>query len=341
MKYNTYSTVLPLLLFVFIFAGNCKSQFDPIVNRPLKVLEIEWMSESLDMTDDQSEALLEKYEYYLDAFSNLSQNEIKNFEASLAEAEEIVGFMSFMIPERDVVKELIAKANRSIRAVKRVDNDFFDSCSEMLTEKQVKKLQRIRIERELRHYEVFVTETLGNINDGAKSYLQGMFDRIDTEPNESIEIILETYRTRYLKETIHGFNELIDCVELALDMIDELGFANLSDFELYTMAKEDENLMEDLKRRGAILFLPLMKKAVKVSQLNWSAWKKLDGLLPEEDAQLLQNYYFKKSFREVMYSMYTFESKMNSALNLEGLTDVQQNGLHALDKEFAASWQSR
>ena len=327
-----------MLFFILVFSNNANAQFSSIIDKPIRVLELEWMTESLAMTDEQSEALLELYWPYLEEFSIVKQHEINRFVYAIAELDNSFGLMSNEMLDRKIVEDLITKARRSINAVNRVDSVFFDACSEMLTEQQLRTLQTIRISREQLHYKELVIETLGDINEGARVNMDDLFQSSGASPNEDTELILETYRARYLKKIKEGFGELIKMATLALDMVDELGFTGLNGQEIMQMAMADESVMADFKRRGTILFTPLINKASEISQLNWAAWKKLDSLLAQDKAQQLQRLYFNKSFRGVMRPSYAVSLLFYSALELDAINDEQRAALVALNEEFEDKW---
>ncbi|HIN84783.1 MAG TPA: hypothetical protein EYM90_07790, partial [Phycisphaerales bacterium] len=138
MKNKLYAVIIVLLACLFVTDSSAQSI--PLLSDPVKVRELERMSNKLDMSEAQQEALLEVYDRYLEDFARNRNGEIKDFENSLASAAETFGFMSFSIPERALVEEIIRKAKRAMKAIHRSDNLFYDEVSEMLTEKQRKVL---------------------------------------------------------------------------------------------------------------------------------------------------------------------------------------------------------
>ena len=76
--------------------------------------------------------------------------------------------MSFKIPERDEIDELITKGKRAMKSIDRVDSNFFDTITDMLTESQQRELKRIRSERSLDAYRILVLEMLAEMNRSAR-----------------------------------------------------------------------------------------------------------------------------------------------------------------------------
>ncbi len=326
MKNKAYSLVISLAtILLSMTTGDCFSQAFPFVDTPIKVRDMEYISEAVEMTPSQIEQLVEIYDRYARDFAVIRKNEIQKFEDALNEAMKTMNYMDFEIPPRETVENLIPKAQRAMKATARVDGVFFDSCSEMLTEKQNQKLLSFRIARELSQYETVVFELFEDINDGATSNLQLLYDKIGCEPDEEIMLILETYNKRQLKGVKSGFNDIVNVTIEALDQVDELGINGLGMYSLSTMFMSDETALEDLKRRAGILLEPLIEGASEMSQLNWKTWKQLDGLMQEEDAQQLQFTFFKKSFRSVMRSSYPISSSFTRALNYDAITPSQKN----------------
>ncbi|HIA72157.1 MAG TPA: hypothetical protein EYO01_05630, partial [Phycisphaerales bacterium] len=93
MKNKLYAVIIVLLACLFVTDSSAQSI--PLLSDPVKVRERERMSNKLDMSEAQQEALLEVYDRYLEDFARNRNGEIKDFENSLASAAETFGFMSF------------------------------------------------------------------------------------------------------------------------------------------------------------------------------------------------------------------------------------------------------
>ena len=337
---NKLSAVI-IVLFVCLFVANSSAQSIPLLSDPVKVRELERMSNKLDMSEVQQEAILEVYDRYLEDFARTRNGEIKDFENSLASMAATFDFMSFSIPERVLIEEIIRKAKRAMKAIHRSDNLFYDEVSEMLTVKQRKVLGKIRIARELEAYNIFVTELLGQLNKGARSQMRGIYDRLHAEPSEEIDAALDAYEHRYLKEVKDGFEAVVESVRLTLDQIDELGVRDLSQQALLMRFMSDEGAIEDLKRRGDILLKPLIDQAYVVSQLNWKTWKKLDALLGAEDARQLQDYYFSTSFNDASRGGKRIAKLLDRALAMSELSEGQRIDLEDIQITFNSKWKKK
>ena len=341
MKFRMSINLPVFVALICSFASNCFAQSIPLLTDPIKVREVELITETLEMTDVQVESLLEVYDQYLLDFAVVRNGEVRKFEDALTEAAETFGFMKFSIPEREMIEDLISKAQRAMKAIHKVDSSFFDNVSGMFTEKQAKELLNIRIARELMGYEILVLTMLGELNRGSRAYLQELYDRIDSEPNEDITLLLETYNRKYLKEAKEGFDVIVETFTLALDMIDELGIRGLDQTALMMRFMADETAIEDLKRRGDILLKPLIEKAYEISQLNWKTWNKIDGLLEHDSAQEFQKFYFKRSFSRVMRPGNKASSYFEHALAFDGIDEVQRNQLGELQTAFNTKWKNK
>ena len=335
MKCNVLMTVC--LLF-FLLLSQAGAQSMPLLTDPIKVREVERMSNRLDMTLAQQESLLGVYDTYLEDFARVRVGAIKDFEDDLAEAAETFGFMQFKIPERAMVESLIRKAQRAIRAIHNSDKLFFEEVSGMLTEKQRIELGRIQIARELEAYKLFIVEMLGGLNKGARSQLRTMFNRLEIESNVEIDELLDTYDQRYLREVKEGFDAVVETVRLILDQIDELNVRGLDRQALMMRFMADPDAIEDLKRRGEILLKPLVDQAYELSQLNWKTWIRLDSLLDKENAYKLQELYFGKSFRDAVRGGNNIHRSIDRAIELSSISEGQRIDLQELRKTFQSKW---
>jgi hypothetical protein len=341
MKFTLNTFMLVFFAMLFSITYETQGQSIPLLTDPIKVREVELMSNRLDMTNPQREAILEVYDRYLDDFARTRAGEIKDFEDAITEAAETFGFMQFNIPERALVEELIRKAQRAMKAIHRSDNLFFEEVSGMLTENQRKILGRLRIARELEAYDDFATKLLGELNPGVRTQMRKTSDRLDAQTNVEMEGALDLYDQRYLNEVKEGFDAVIETVRLALDQIDELGVRGLSQQELMMRFMADETAIEDLKRRGDILLKPLVEQAYEISQLNWKTWKRIDSILDEDDSRKLQSMYFSASFSDAVRGGEKITGYLDRALMLKELSEGQRVDLEALQSSFNSKWAKR
>lgn len=338
MSRKLFTTIIILLTSVVTLGSDAIAQSMPLLTDPIKVREVELMSNRLDMTSAQQEALLGVYDTYLVDFSRVRMGEIKDFEDDIAVAAETFGFMQFNIPERELVEALIRKAQRAIKAIHRSDNLFFDEVLGMLTEKQHAELKRIQIARELEAYQLFIVEMLGGLNKGARTHMRRLYNKLNDEPNAEIDELLDTYDIRYLKQAKDGFDAIIETVRLILDHIDELNVRGMDQQALMMRFMLDKEAIEDLKQRGEILLVPLAEQAYEMSQLNWKTWNRLEILLDEDDSRKLQEWYFEKSFREAVIGGDRIDGYFDIALGLNTITDGQRIDLQELQITFDTKW---
>ena len=235
-----------------MFTSRLYGQALPMLTDPLKVREIEVLSEKLELTTVQLESMIEVYDRYLVDFARVRNGDVKTFEDSMTSAAEEFGFMSFKIPEREQVETLITQGQKAIKSIHRVDRLFFDEIAGMLTEKQQRIMQRLQVEREVEAYSLIAMNLIGELNNGARVHITELYNWVDVEESEEVDLILETYEKRYLKLAVDTYDELVTTIRLVLDMVDELGIRGL-DQQALMMKFMTEEAIEDLKIRGDIL----------------------------------------------------------------------------------------
>ncbi len=338
MKKIIYTAILVLFASLCLTENVVQAQEMPLLKDPIKIRELEQLSNRLDLSLPQREGIIEVYDRYREDFARTRNGEIKEFEDAIASAAETFAFMSFNIPERALVEELVRKAQRAMKAIHRSDNLFFEEVFGMLSEKQRKVLSRAQIAREVETYKLFVTELLGQLNKGARSQLRPLFERLDLEPTVEIGEALDLYDKRYLKEVKNGFDAVIETVQLLLDQIDELGIRDMDQQEMMIRFMSEESTIDDLKQRGEILLKPLVDQAYVISQLNWKTWKKLDAMLGDEDARALQKSYFRKSFYDATRGGKKIEGYLDKALAMKELDEGQRTSLEELQQSFRTKW---
>ncbi|MEE2912745.1 MAG: hypothetical protein VX436_02965 [Planctomycetota bacterium] len=304
------------------FSKSLYAQAIPVLTDPLKVQQIELLSEKLSMTLVQQESMLELYDRYLVDFARVRNGDVKTFEDSITKAAEDFGFMSLNIPERAVVEKLITQFDRSIKSIQRVDKLFFNEISGMLTESQQRRLGRYKISREVEAY--MALKMVGEFNRGAGVHISELYEYLHIEETPEVLQVLETYEKRYLNLAKSTYDALTETVRIALDMVDELEVRGL-DQQALMMKFMNEEAIEDLKRRGDILLIPLQRVAFEISQLNWKTWKLLDELLPEKEARTFQQLYFSKSYFDAVQGFQKVNKKIERALEYDGVYELQED----------------
>ena len=341
MKNTIYTAILIVFATLFILEDASQAQSMPLLTDPVKIRELEQMSNDLELSLPQREAIIEVYDRYIEDFARTRNGEIKDFEDAIASGAETFGFMSFNIPERAMVEELVRKAQRAMKAIHRSDNQFFEEVSGMLSEKQRIGLGRVQIARELEAYQLFITGLLGQMNRGARAQMRTLYNRLDLDSNAEIDTALDLYDQRYLNDVKEGFGAVVETVSLLLDQIDELGVRDMDQQAMMMRFMSDENAIEDLKRRGDILLKPLVDQAYEISQLNWKTWKKLDGMLDEVNARKLQQWYFSTSFYDATRGGKKIEGFLDKALGMKELDEGQRVLLNELQQSFRTKWSKK
>lgn len=327
-----------IIVFCSLWSSQVSAQSIPILTDPIKVREVELLSNRLDLTMAQKEAILGVYDEYLVSFARVKNGAIKEFEDDIAAAAETFGFMQFEIPERAMVEALIRKAQRAIKAIHLSDTLFFEQVAEMLSEKQRVELQRIKIARELEAYQLFIVEMLGGINNGGRTNLRSLFNNLKVESSVEIDTVLDRYDARYLKVSKEGFDAVVATIRLALDHIDELNVRGMDQNALMMRFMADPSAIEDLKSRGEILIKPVVKQAYELSQLNWKTWISLNTILDQESARKMQDWYFGKSFRDAVRGGTRINDYLTTAIDLGTISAGQKIDLQELQKTFWSKW---
>ena len=325
-----FFTIVSLL---FCFTQKSYSQAIPLLNDPIRVSEIEVFAEKLEMTTLQRESMLDVYDRYLDDFARVRNGEVRTFEDTLTEMAEQMGFMTLNIPERSEVEILISQANRAMKSIQRVDGLFFDEISGMLSEKQQRGLKHFKVSRQVDAYRIIAIELAGLLNRGARAHITELYDWLHVVGSAEIDLVLETYETRYLNTAKAAYNVLIETINIILEMIDELDIRGLDQQSLMSRFMNEEAIA-DLKVRGDILLKPLQEMAFKISQLNWKTWKQLDGALEVDDARTLQQLYYSKSYNDAIRGFKRIDGYFDRALKLEGINEDQRISLQELRERF-------
>ena len=331
---KTYQQIifLAIVCLLSFFSQKSHAQAIPLLTDPLKIQEIELLSEKLGMTSVQQESMLELYDRYLVDFARVRNGDVKTFEDSITEAAENFGFMSLNIPEREEIEKLISQFDRSIRSIQRVDKLFFDEISGMLTEKQQRRLERYQVSREVEAY--MALKMIAEFNRGAGIHISELYDRLRVEETSEVLDLLETYEKRYLNLARETYEALTETARIALDMVDELEVRGL-DQQALMMKFMNEEAIEDLKRRGDVLIIPIQKIAYEISQLNWKTWKLLNDTLSEEEARRFQQLYFSKSYFDAVRGFKMINTYIERALELEELPEDQRLSLIELQDTFS------
>lgn len=335
------NSIVIALVTVFLFLNSSVvGQSIPLLTDPIKVREIEIISNDLELTPQQTESLIDLYDQYLIDFARVRNGEVRTFEDGLTSAAEQFGFMDFNIPERDVVERLISQGLRAIRAIQRVDKLFFEKIGGMLTETQMKHLERSQVARELEAYNIIVLEMIGELNRGVRTNLRSVVDSNDIELTVEIDELLSTYDQRYLKVAKRSLDAIVEMVNLILDTIDELGIRGLDQQALMMRFLNPESI-EDLKSRGDVILKPLQDIAFEMSQLNWKTWNQLDALLSQEDARTIQRQYFSKSYWDSVRGGNAVEKYFGRALAIKDITAEQRASLEEARNTFYSRWKSK
>ena len=327
-----FFAVLFMLLPMFLSA-TALGQAMPIFNDPLKIKEIEKFTERLDLTTPQKEAVIQEYDQYVLLYSQVRAGEIQKFEDLVTAFAGRFNFMSFKIPERDEIDELITKGKRAMKSIDRVDSNFFDTITDMLTESQQRELKRIRSERSLDAYRILVLEMLAEMNRSARPNMTRLIQYVVEEESVETTATLERYEQRLLRYAEESLAVMIQVIDVALDMVDELGIREMEREEMF-MLFMDEDQMADLKSKGNLLIAPLQKQAFEISELNWKTWNTINAQIAEEVRRPLAMLYFNKGFRDAVRGYTSLDKRFEKALNLELLNEGQRQELLSLQGDY-------
>ncbi len=309
------------------------SQAMPVFNDPLRIREVESYTEKLDLSTPQKEAVLQAYDQYVVAFERVREGEIQKFEDLVTDFAERFGFMQFQIPEREEIHTLISKGKRAMKSIERVDNAFFDSIIGMLTETQQRILKRIRNDRELSAYRIIVLEMLKELNKSARPNLTQLVNSVLESESPEIMNVLETYERRMVNLAKDSLDTMIEVIDLALDMVDEMGLRGMKREEMIMMFIEEEKMI-DLKAKGDQLLKPLQEQAFEISELNWKTWKQIDSQIDGEFRRPLAIKYFSTGFRDSIKGYANLDRRFEKAFDLGDLSEGQKQELLALRSDY-------
>jgi hypothetical protein len=333
MRYIHQCTVLFILLSPLLLPRHAAGQAMPMFNDPLKIRQVEMYAERLDFTTQQKEGVLQAYDQYVLAYERVRNGEIQKFEDLVTAFVDRFSFMNFEIPEREEIHEIISKGKRAMKSIERVDNTFFDNITGMLTEKQQRELKRIRNERHLDAYRIIVLEMLTDMNRSARPNLTQLVQFAVKAESPETTASLELYEQKMLRHAEDAIDVIITVIDLALDIVDEMGLRGMDREQMFMLVMEEEQIA-NLEAKGNILLAPLQKQAFKIGELNWKTWNTIDSQIAEEYKRPFAMAYFRKGFRNSVLGYEGLDRRFEKALDLELLEEEQQQELLALRQDY-------
>ncbi len=333
MRYIHQCTVLFILLLPLLLPRHAAGQAMPMFNDPLKIRQVEMYAERLDFTAQQKEGVLQAYDQYVLAYERVRNGEIQKFEDLVTAFVDRFSFMNFEIPEREEIHEIISIGKRAMKSIERVDNSFFDNITGMLTENQQRELKRIRNERLLDAYRIIVLEMLTEMNRSARPNLTQLVQFAVKEESPETTASLELYEQKMLRHAEDAIDVIITVIDLALDIVDEMGLRGMDREQMFMLFMEEEQIA-NLEAKGNILLAPLQKQAFKIGELNWKTWNTIDSQIAEEYKRPFAMAYFRKGFRNSVIGYEGLDRRFEKALDLELLEGEQQQELLALRQDY-------
>ncbi|MDP6479479.1 MAG: hypothetical protein QGI75_05490, partial [Phycisphaerales bacterium] len=334
--------VLAALGSCLALAAPAVSEEYPFFVQPMTVQDVRVIADELDLSREQSLALLGQYADYNLAFGELQEKDVQKV---MDHAMDLVmqfqwwgGETEMKIPPRSEITSLVDEGLRAIRNFGRIDDDFFDSIVPLLSDTQLARLECERHRRALERLQLLHRNIAAEINEGAAPDLFGILRRIelDTETEMLVDEVLETHAQRMLtalRKFERAGREVIDKV---LDEIDRLG---LREMDMMTMMAffADEARQQELKDLFDVLSKPLQEAAASASRENLRALRSVLDVVPEDVGRDIRGRFIKGGYHQVGRGVQDARSTLVGLLKKHAdqpeAAEIQ-DGIVALDAAF-------
>ncbi len=334
--------VLGTLAGLLTFTSPAMSEEYPFFVQPMTVQDVRVIADELDLSREQSLALLGQYADYNLAFGELQEKDVQKV---MDHAMDLVmqfqwwgGGAEMEIPPRSEITSLVDEGIRAIRHFDRIDDAFFDSIVPLLSDTQLDRLEQERHRRALARLEILHRNFVSEINNGAGPDLFGILRRIelDTETEMLVDEVLDTHAQRMLTALRKFERAVREAIDKVLDEIDRLGLREMDMMAMMTFFA-DEARQQELKDLFDVLSKPLQEAAASASRENLRALRAVLDVVPEDAGRDIRGRFIKSGYRKVGRGVHDARSKLVGLL--EKYADQPeaaeiQDGIAALDASF-------
>jgi len=337
-----FGRVFGLLAALVMLPSTASAEEYPFFVQPMTVKDVRVLAEELDLSREQSLALLGQYEDYNLAFGELQETEVRKV---MDHAMDLVmqfqfwgGNAEMQIPPRDEITGIVDETLRAIRGFGRIDEEFFDSIVPLLSDVQLARLEHERHRRALARLELLHGNIMGEINSGGAPDLFGIMRRveIDGETEALVDEILGDHAKRSLAAMRKFERAGREVIEKLLDEIDRLGLRDMQMMEMVAVFA-DEVKQQELKELFNVLSQPMQEASAALSRENLKALRAMLEVLPAEARRDVRRRFIKSGYFQVGEGV--FEARNNLVRLLELHADQPeavelQDGINALDTSF-------
>lgn len=314
----------------------------PFFVQPMTVQDVRVIAEELDLSREQSLALLGQYADYNLAFGELQEKDVRQV---MDHAMDLMVHLSWIsgkgemtIPPRTEVTSLVDEGLRAIRSFGRIDDDFFDSIVPLLGDTQFARLEQERHRRGLARLEMLHRNFVSAINEGAAPDLFGIMRRIDLDAET--EMLVDDILGRHAKRMLAALRKFEragrEMIDKVLDEIDRLGLREMDMMAMMAFFA-DEMRQQELKGLFDVLSKPLQEAAASASRENVRALRAVLAVVPEDAGRDIRRRFIMSGYREAGGGVLSARSSLVGLL--ERYADRPeaaeiQAGLAALDQEY-------
>jgi len=283
-------------------AAPAQGQDYPFFVQPMTVRDVRNLADELELSREQSVALLGQYEAYNIAFEELQERDVKDFlDRGMDMAMQMRPWGGELsIPSREEISDLVGDGLRTLRGFGRIDRDFFDAIAPLLGDSQLARLELERDRRALSRMDMLHRNMVGEINNGAQGDLFGILRRVTIQPD--LQLLVDEELARHARNILAALRQfeksLLEAIEKVLDEIDRLGLRGMEMMEMMQIFAEEERINE-LKALFNDLSRPLQEASSSAASENLRAYRSLIGILPDDAVLDLRNRYIKGGFREL------------------------------------------
>ncbi len=306
-------------------------QLMPLVPDPIATPDLKPIIDTLGLSDQQALQLLPLHDAYKERYTQFLNTDVRELTDQLVEIGLRFTRGRFEIPERRELERVIEDFKRLLAKSQSLDRAFFTEIGGILSDEQMPKLDRARINRELKVYRE-ILGGVGEMNRGAGVNIAEMVGNLDLNPAELEQVhpILTEYESALLAKSHTVFNVLADAAKVVLDLIDSLNIRNKTLEEMAMMGQNpDPALLDTLRNTFDTASKPIQEAAWDVSQLNMRTYRRITPVVRPEIARDLKDRYYRRAFREVYPNEAQWLDRYRAALRLEGLTEEQKQTIES------------
>ena len=293
---------IAVILGGLLCGSTVNAQEYPFIVQPMTVQDVRVIAEELDLSREQTQALLGQYESYNLSFEQLQETDVADFMDHLMDvamtAQPWGG--QFQIPSRKDVNDIVNEALAAIRAFGRIDEGFFDSIMPLLSDEQLGRLDYERQRRALDRLSLLHRNIVGEINEGAAPDLFGIMRRVDLDDAsaELADEVLSAHARRAI--AIYRRFELAckAAIEQVLNEIDRFGLRDMDPVSMMSFFT-DETRLEELKELFDVMSKPLQEAAFSMSKENLRALRSLQDVLPEDAWRNVRDRFIRSGYWDV------------------------------------------